>query len=81
MRKEDMISIIEKEFGVNSISSPFGSCKADFLNNKIVEIAEKYSFPQEVIEIFKKYPYVFPKYKHWDNGSGAGRYFIGLLKI
>lgn len=81
MNKERMEEIIKKEFGVGSLGSPFGSCKEDFLNNKIIEIAKKNNFPEDIIELFQKYPYTFEKYRHYDNGERAGRYFINLLGI
>lgn len=81
MNKERMEEIIKKEFGVGSSCSPFGSCTQEFLNNKIIEIAKKNNFPEDIIELFQKYPYVFPKFKKYDNGEGVGRYYINLLDI
>lgn len=81
MNKERMEEIIKKEFGVDSLSSPLGSCAADFLNNKIIEIAKKNDFPEDIIELFQKHPYIFPKYKKYDNGESVGRYYINLLSI
>ena len=79
MNKEKMIVIIEKEFGINSVGCPWGSCKEDFLNNKIIEIAKKHNFPEDVISLFKENPYKFSRHQYFDNGRGAGKYFIGLL--
>ncbi len=39
MNLEEMKNIIAKEFGIDSIGSPLGSCTEDFLNNKIIEVA------------------------------------------
>ena len=47
----------------------------------LVEIAKKNDFPKDIIKLFQKHPYKFPKYKHYDNGKGAGVYFINLLGI
>lgn len=81
MNKDRMEEIIKKEFGVGSLSSPFGSCTEDFFNNKIIEVAKGNDFPKDIIELFQKYPYKFPKYKKYDNGEGVGRYYINLLGI
>lgn len=81
MNKEEMEEIIKKEFGVGSLSSPIGSCTEDFLNNFIIKIAMKNNFPKDIIEIFQRYPYKFPKYKRFDNGEAVGRYYINLLGI
>lgn len=74
-----MKNIIAKEFGVNSIGSPLGSCTEGFLNNKILEIAIKNNFPSDIINIFKKNPYKFGIYQKFDNGRLSGKYFIALL--
>jgi hypothetical protein len=79
MNKEEMQTIIKKEFGVGSVSSPFGTCTENFMNNKILEVAEKNNFPSEIIKIFKDNPVKFPKYQKLDNGNMSGKYFIGLL--
>lgn len=79
MNRERMEEIIKKEFGVGASCSPLGSCTQEFLNNKIIEIAKKNNFPEDIIELFQKYPYVFPKFKKYDNGEGVGRYYINLL--
>lgn len=76
---QEIKNIIIREFGVISISSPLGSCRENFLNYKILEIAAKYSFPSNIIDIFKKNPYKFRKYQKFDNGTFSGRYFISLL--
>lgn len=76
---QEMKDIITKEFGINSISSPLGSCTENFLNQRILEIATKNSFPPDIIDIFKKNPYKFGKYQKFDNGTFSGRHFIALL--
>ena len=81
MDKEKIEQIIKQEFRVGSLCSPFGSCTEDFLNNKVIEIAKKNNFPEDIVELFQKYPYIFPKYKKYDNGEGVGRYYINLLGI
>lgn len=81
MNRERMEEIIKKEFGVGASCSPLGSCTQEFLNNKIIEIAKKNNFPEDIIELFQKYPYIFPKYKKYDNGEGVGIYYINLLDI
>ena len=77
MTKEQLEEIIKKEFGLGAVGSPFGSCREKFLNEKMIEIANKNNFPKHIIEILKAHPYRFPKYKKFDNGYGAG--FIGLI--
>lgn len=81
MDKERMEEIIKKEFGVDSLGSPLGSCTEDFLNDKIIEIAKRNNFPVDIIELFQNHPYIFPKYKKYDNGECVGRYYINLLGI
>lgn len=79
MSLEEMKSIIAKEFGINSIGSPLGSCTENFLNNKILEVATKNNFPTDIIEMFKKNPYKFGTCQKYDNGRCSGKYFIALL--
>lgn len=79
MSLEEMKRIVAKEFGIESISSPFGSCTEEFLNNKILEVAVKNNFPANIIERFKKNPYKFGKYQKFDNGRSGGKCFITLL--
>lgn len=42
----DIINIIEKSWGVNSIGCPFGSCTEEFANEKMIEIANKNTMMQ-----------------------------------
>lgn len=70
------IEIIKKEFGVGSNLAPWGSCSADFLNKKAIEIAEKHGFSEDIIELFHNHPYI---HDGFPNGLGAGLYFINLL--
>ncbi len=79
MNLEKMKNIIAKEFGIDSIGSPLGSCTEDFLNNKIIEVAVKNNFPPNMIRLFKKNPYRFGAYQKFDNGRFSGKYFIALL--
>lgn len=80
MNLEEMKRVIENEFGLNSISSPLGTCTEMFLNNKILEVAKKNNFPQNIIDKFKNNPYRFGKFQKFDNGEHSGRYFIHLLE-
>lgn len=80
MNLEEMKRIIEKEFGVNSMSSPLGSCTEEFLNNWILKVATKKKFPLDIIDKFKNNPYKFGTYQKFDNGKSSGRYFISLLE-
>lgn len=77
---EEMKRIIEQEFGVNSISSPLGSCTEDFLNNRILDVATRNNFPSDIIDKFKNNPYRFGVCQKFDNGTSSGRYFINLLE-
>lgn len=79
MSLEEMKGIVAKEFGIESISSPLGSCTEEFLNNKILDVAVKNNFPANIIERFKKNPYKFGVYQKFDNGRYSGKYFIALL--
>lgn len=42
----EIINIIEKSWGVNSIGCPFGSCTEEFANEKMIEIANEHNFPR-----------------------------------
>lgn len=79
MSLEKMKRIIEKEFGVNSISNPLGSCTEKFLNNKILDVEPKNNFPVDIIDLFQKNPYKFGTYQKFDNGNFSGKYFISLF--
>lgn len=79
MELEEIKNIIAKEFGINSIGSPLGSCTEKFLNNKILEVASKHNFPADIVEIFKQNPYKFRGHQKFDNGLFSGRYFVSLL--
>lgn len=76
----EIINIIEKSWGVNSIGSPFGSCTEKFANEKMIEIANKNNFPDDVLELIKANPVKFPEYKKYDNGRGIGRYYANLIR-
>ena len=75
----EIINIIENSWGVNSIGCPFGSCTEEFANEKMIEIANKNNFPDNVLELIKTNPIKFPKYQKFDNGRSIGRYFINLI--
>lgn len=77
---EEVAKIIDKEFGVSKNGSPVGLSKEIFLNEQIVRIAEKHNFPKDIIKLFKENPYKMPAGQKWDNGRGAGEYFINLVK-
>ena len=76
----EIINIIEKSWGVNFIGSPFGSCTEKFANEKMIEIANKNNFPDDVLELIKANPVKFPEYKKYDNGRGIGRYYANLIR-
>ena len=76
----EIINIIEKSWGVNSIGSPFGSCTEKFANEKMIEIANKNNFPDDVLELIKANPVKFPEYKKYDNGRDIGRYYANLIR-
>lgn len=76
----EIINIIEKSWGVNSIGCPFGSCTEKFANEKMIEIANKNNFSDNVLELIKANPIKFPEYKKYDNGRGIGRYYINLIR-
>lgn len=78
---DEIISVIEKTWGLNSLSCPFGSCTEKFANEKMLEIAIKNHFPNEIIELIKNNPMEFHKYQKFDNGSGIGRYFVNLVAM
>ena len=80
MNKEEIINIIEKSWEVNSISSPFGSCTEEFAHKKMIEIANKNDFPDEIIELIQTNPIKFPKYQKFDNGRGIGKYYANLVR-
>lgn len=46
----EIVNIIEKSWGVNSIGCPFGSCTEKFANEKMIEIANKNNFPDDVLK-------------------------------
>lgn len=73
----EIINIIEKSWGVNSIGCPFGSCTEEFANKKMLEIANKNNFPDYVLELIKANPIKFHKF---DNGRGIGRYYANLIR-
>lgn len=75
----EIVNIIEKSWGTKSLGCPFGSCTEQFANNKMVEIAIKNNFPEELIDLIKNNPINFPSYQKFDNGLGIGRYFINLI--
>jgi hypothetical protein len=76
----EIINIIEKSWGVNSIGSPFGSYTEEFANKKMIEIANKNNFPDDVLKLIKDNPIKFHKYQKFDNGRGIGRYYANLVR-
>ena len=76
----EIINIIEKSWGVNSIGCPFGSCTEEFANEKMIEIANKNNFPDDVLKLIKDNPIQFHKYQKFDNGRGIGRYYANLVR-
>ena len=76
----EIINIIEKSCGVNSIGCPFGSCTEKFANEKMMEIANKNNFPDDVLELIKANPIKFHKYQKFDNGRDIGRYDANLIR-
>lgn len=76
----EIINIIEKSWGVNSISCPFGSCTEKFANEKMIEIANKNNFPDDILKLIKDNPIKFHKYQKFDNGRGIGRYYANLVR-
>lgn len=75
----EIINIIEKSWGLNSIGCPFGSCTEEFANEKMLEIANKNNFPNDVFELIKANPIKF-QYQKFDNGRGIGRYYANLIR-
>ena len=59
---------------------PFGSCTEEFANKKMLEIANKNNFPDDVLELIKANPIKFHKYQKFDNGRGIGRYYANLIR-
>lgn len=76
----EIINIIEKLLGVNSIGCPFGSCTEEFANEKMIEFANRHNFPDDIIDLIKDNPIKFPKYQKFDNGIGIGRYYANLIR-
>ena len=76
---EDVVRIIKKEWGVDTIQCPFGSCTEKFADKKMIDIAIKNNFPDNVIKTIKEHPIKFPNYQKYDNGRGIGRYYINLI--
>ena len=76
----EIVNIIEKSWGVNSIGCPFGSCTEEFANKKMLEIANKNNFPDDVLKLIKANPIKFHKYQKFDNGRGIGRYYANLIR-
>jgi hypothetical protein len=76
----EIINTIEKSWGVNSIGSPFGSCTEKFANEKMIEIANKNNFPDDVLKLIKANPIKFHKCQKFDNGRGIGRYYANLVR-
>lgn len=76
----EIINIIEKSWGVNSIVCPFGSCTEKFANEKMIEIANKNNFPDNIIELIKDNPIKFHKYQKFDNGRGIGKHYVNLVR-
>jgi len=77
---EEIINIIEKSWGVNSVGCPFGSCIEEFANDQMIKIARKNNFPADVIEVIKANPIKYGEYKKFDNGVGIGRYYANLIR-
>ena len=76
----EIINIIEKSWGVNSIVCPFGSCTEKFANEKMIEIANKNNFPDNIIELIKDNQIKFHKYQKFDNGRGIGKHYVNLVR-
>lgn len=76
----EIINIIEKSWGVNSVGCPFGSCTEEFANEKMIEIANKNNFPDNIIGLIKNNPIKFHEYQKFDNGRGIGRYYANLIR-
>lgn len=76
---EDVVRIIKKEWGVDTIQCPFGSCTEKFAGKKMIDIAIKNNFPDNVIKTIKEHHIKFPNYQKYDNGRGIGRYYINLI--
>lgn len=70
---------IQSYIGTDSIGSPLGSCTEEFLNNKILDVAVRNSFPTGIIEKFKNNPYKLGVCQKFNNGRFSGKYFIMLL--
>ena len=65
----EIVNIIEKSWGMNSIGCPFGSCTEEFANKKMLEIANKNNFPDDVLELIKANPIKFHKYQKFCDGK------------
>ena len=76
----EIINIVEKSWGVKSIGCPFGLCTEEFANKKMIEIANKNNFPDNILELIKNNPIKFHKYQKFDNGRGIGRYYANLIR-
>lgn len=68
----EIVNITEKSWGVNSIGCPFGSCTEEFANKKMLEIANKNNFSDDVLELIKANPIKFHKYQKFDTNKAAG---------
>lgn len=47
---------------------------------KMIEIANKNNFPDDVLKLIKANPIKFHKYQKFDNGRGIGRYYANLVR-
>ena len=50
------------------------------VNEKMIEIANRHNFPDDIIDLIKDNPIKFFKYQKFDNGRGIGRYYANLIR-
>ena len=79
---DTLIKTFDKAFGVSSIYSPMGSCRDDFLLNRAIDLIEKSELNNKdkngLIGMFKENMFHSPM--GFDNGTGAGKKYIQLIK-
>ena len=78
----DLLKTFDRSFGISSIASPIGSCRDDFLLDRAVGLIQKSDLEnndkEKIVNLFKKD--MFHSLRGFDNGTGAGRHYVKLIK-
>lgn len=78
----ELITLFNKTFGLNSVEAPFGSCTEIFLLNKSIETVEKSELnttdKENLIKLFRENMY--HNKSRFSNGHSAGKWYINIIK-